>query len=242
MSWKRFLAGFDLHGDKQDDDTVERFLDFSKIWKPHKRIFGGDLWDFRAIRKKAGEDERRDSMTEDYNCGMKFLREWEPHVFLRGNHDERLWDAYFNGIGPLKDLASDWIEEINAVLKRLKCTQYPWDKRKGIHYEGHLKVIHGFFIGETACKRHAQVYGSVIHGHTHGVDEAGVAGLEKRVGRACGCLCQLDYDYNRGNPLSLRHKNGWAYGIINDRTGDYHIWQAEEINGQWILPTNVITL
>lgn len=242
MSWQKFLAGFDYHGDKHDPEVETRFLEFDAAWKPTVRIFGGDLWDFRPIRRKASEDEKRDSMTADYDAGMEFLDEWQPNVFLRGNHDERLWDAKENGTGPLQDLAGKWIDEIDEKLKKMRCLMLPWDKRKGVYLYGHLRVIHGFFAGLYATKQHASVYGSVLHGHTHAIDEAAVPGLEKRVGRACGCLCQLDYEYNRGQPNSLRHAHGWAYGVVNLRTGDYIVWQAEDINGHWIVAKDVIAL
>jgi hypothetical protein len=46
-------------------------------------------------------------------------------------------------------------------------------------------------------------------------------------------------DYIRANMGSLMWRHGWAYGVINVETGDYQVWQAEEINGQWILPTGL---
>lgn len=242
MSWQRWLAGFDPHGDKQEDHVIEKFLAFDKIWKPHRRFLGGDLWDFAAIRRKANEDERRESMTADYDAGMAFLRAWQPNVFLRGNHDERLWDAWFTGSGPLKDLAGKWLEEINTWLKRNRCLMYPYDKRRGIHYEGHLKLLHGYFTGETAAKRHGQIYGACLFGHTHAIDQAAIPSLDSKVARSCGCLCQLDYDYNRAKPLSLRHAHGWVYGIQNTKTGGYYAWQAQELDGRWILPIDVTML
>ncbi len=242
MSWQRFLAGFDLHGQHQETMVVEKFMEFSALWKPHIRIAGGDVWEFATIRSKANEDERRQSMEKDYDAGMDFMRKWRPHVFLRGNHDERLWDAKLNKVGPLRDLASAWVKNIEALLKRLGCIMLPWHKRLGVYTLGQLTVIHGFFVGETASKRHAQVYGSCLHGHTHSVDSASVAGLHKREAKAAGCLCQLDFDYNRGQPLSLRQGHGWGYGIVDTKTGDYHLWQARDLGGRWILPIDVVTL
>lgn len=242
MSWQKFLAGFDLHGQHQEEEVVEKFFDFSELWKPQIRIAGGDIWDFSPIRTKANEAEKRQSMEEDYDAGMDFIRRWRPTVFLRGNHDERLWDAKLNGVGPLKDLATAWVDNIETLLAKIKCQMFPWHKRLGIYQMGQLCVIHGFFVGETACKRHAIVYGSCLHGHTHSVDSASVAGLQKREARAAGCLCELDFDYNRGQPLSLRQGHGWAYGIVNTKTGDYHLWQARDLGGRWLLPIDVVTL
>lgn len=64
-------------------------------------------------------------------------------------------------------------------------------------------------------------------------------GLERRVARAVGCLCALEMDYNSRQPNTLRQAHGWAYGVINRKTGAYHVWQAEEIEGKWLLPTDL---
>ena len=52
------MAGFDVHGDQQDKKACEVFFKFAKDWKPEIRVMGGDLFDFRPLRKKASEDER----------------------------------------------------------------------------------------------------------------------------------------------------------------------------------------
>ena len=49
-------------------------------------------------------------------------------------------------------------------------------------------------------------------------------------------------DYNSRMPNTLRQSHGWAYGVLNRATGAYHVWQAEKIDGQWILPTDTVTL
>ena len=67
MSFVRFQAGFDIHGDMQDPAVNEVFFKFAEIWKPKIRICGGDLFDLRPLRKGASEDERRESIRDDVN-------------------------------------------------------------------------------------------------------------------------------------------------------------------------------
>ena len=56
-NWTRFIAGFDVHGDKQNKAACEVFFRFMKDWKPEIRVMGGDLFDFLPLRRKASEEE-----------------------------------------------------------------------------------------------------------------------------------------------------------------------------------------
>ena len=111
----KWVFSSDLHGDKQDADSVNAFLKFVKKYKPDVKIFGGDLFDFRAIRRGATAEEKADSMALDIELGLKFLGQYKPNVFLRGNHDERLWDqakASFNGLS--RDHAEEGVRSIET--------------------------------------------------------------------------------------------------------------------------------
>lgn len=240
--WKRFVAAFDLHGDQHDKSAVAAFAKFLTVWKPDIRIFGGDLWDFRPLRRKATEDEKRESMVADYNAGLQWLKEYRPNYFVRGNHDERLWELAASDAGIRSDYALDGVAEIIAETKRMKCTMLPYHKRDGILRIGHLKILHGFACGIYAARQTALVYGSCLFGHVHDVTEHSIPGLDRRVARSCGALCNLDMEYSARQPNTLRQAHGWAYGVINMRTGAYHVWQSEEIDGKWIIPTDIVTL
>lgn len=237
MSLKRFQIGFDLHGDMQDPAANKVFFEFAKIWKPQIRVCGGDLWDMRPLRKGASEDERRESMRDDLNAGKKWFNEFKPTHFIRGNHDERLWELAESGVGVASDFAQEGVGEIEAMVKFHKCHMLPYNKRTGILRLGHLKILHGFASGIYAARQHALVYGSCLFGHVHAIDEHAIAGLERRVARACGCLCRLDMPYNARHMNTLKQAHGFVYGVINDKTGNYYVFQAEEIGGKWILPT-----
>ena len=89
---KRFIFATDLHGDQQDKAAVKALFKATESFKPHLRIFGGDLIDARPLRKGAGPEERAESMADDWRAGLKFISEWKPTHLLMGNHDQRLWD------------------------------------------------------------------------------------------------------------------------------------------------------
>lgn len=239
MKWKRFIAGFDLHGDRQESSVVKAFFEFDKVWKPEIRVFGGDLVDLRPLRKGASQEERAESMRSDIDAGVRFLNEWRPNFWIRGNHCQRLWDTAQSNDGIVADYAQRGVQDFEALCQRLKIKLLPYDKRNGVLRLGHLKILHGFHCGVYAARQTALIYGSALFGHIHAIDEHAIPGPERRVARACGALCQLDMDYNARQPNTLRQANGWAYGVLNEKTGDYFTWQAERIGGTWLLPTNV---
>jgi hypothetical protein len=236
--WKKLLFATDLHGDRQHTPTVKRLLKFADEFKPDILVFGGDAFDFRGLRKGASAEDRAESMRSDVESGLAFIdayfnRKADQRHFLIANHDVRLYEARDSKDGLIADYAARGVQDIEARLARHKVKSLPYHKRDGILRIGHLKMLHGFYCGVYAARQHAMTYGSCLFGHVHIIDEHPVPGLERRVARAVGCLCELDMDYNNRNPGTLRQAHGWAYGVINDRTGEYFINQAEEINGQW---------
>lgn len=242
MSLIKFQVAFDIHGDMQDLPTRKAFFEFAAIWKPKLRICGGDLWDFRPLRAGASDDEKRETMRGDFKAGVKWFNEFKPTHFIRGNHDERLWQLAESDRGVASDYAQEMIGEVETMMGRHKCSMLPYHKRDGVLRIGSLKILHGFASGVYAARQTALVYGSALFGHVHTIDEHSIPGLERRVARSCGALCRLDMDYNARQMNTLRQANGWAYGVIHEKTGHYNVWQAEQIDGKWMLPTGFVDL
>jgi hypothetical protein len=241
MSWTRFQAGFDIHGDMADPASNRVFFKFAETWKPKIRICGGDLWDFRSLRKGANEEERRESLWQDFKAGRDWFHRFRPTHFTLGNHDQRIWDGLEKG-GTTADLCAELVDKVGEMVARHETIMFPYDKRKGIvRISAHLKVLHGYFSGNLATRHHALTYGSCLFGHVHTIEEFAVPGLERRVAKACGALCKLDMPYNSKMPGSLRHANGFAYGVVNSKTGHYHVWQAECVESSWVLPSDIVT-
>ena len=240
LKYKKWVAVFDNHGDCVDRNAEKVTFEFIKHFKPEIRIHGGDAFDFRALRRKATDEEKQSGIEEDYNEGMSYLQRLNPQVFLRGNHDERLYDAAnFGTNGVLRDLCGKLADEIKTKLSHVEIL--PYDKRKGVYALGNLKVIHGYNTGITAARQAAMAYGSVIMGHVHANDFFSVPSLEPRRGWAIGCQCRLDMDYNRGQLNTLRQSHGFAYGLVYP-SGSFRLWQAEEIGGQWVFPSEFYSL
>jgi len=242
MAWKRFVFSSDVHGDMIHQPSAEAFFKFCDIWKPTIRIMGGDLWDLRPLRHGASTDERQESIIKDLDMGEKFFDRMKPTHFLRGNHDERLWELADKGKGAEADLASKGIMDVAKMLNRHKTIMRPYHKRDGVLKIGSLKFLHGFAAGIYAARQHGLVYGSCLFGHVHYIDEHPIAGLERRTARAVGCLCKLNLGYNDRHIQTLRQNHGFAFGVICDRTGTHKVWQAEDINGKWIVPSDIVEL
>lgn len=240
--FQKFQIGFDVHGDQQDSAANKVFFDFAKIWKPEIRIMGGDLFDFRPLRKGAGAEELREKIGDDLTAGKRWFNRFAPTHFLRGNHCERLWEKAEEDSGLTSELAQKGVEEIKDLVRAHNCRMLPYHKRDGVLRLGNLKILHGFFCGVYAARQHALVYGSCLFGHVHRIDEHSIAGLDRRVARACGALCKLDMDYNSRQPNTLAQSHGFPYGIINKATGKYHVWQAECVDGAWMLPSDFTEL
>jgi len=238
VALKKFLFASDLHGDLQESEAVDALFDFTRQWKPHIKIFGGDLFDLRPLRRGCSKEERAETIQYDLDAGIKFLSRWKPHHWLRGNHDERLWEfAQHDGIEG--EYAQQGVDSLNTLCKRLRVSTLPYCKRRGVLELGNLKCLHGYFAGVTAARAHAQVYGSCLFGHIHAIDTANVPGLERREARSTGCLCKLDMPWNARIPSTLRHQHGFAYGVYDEKSGEFELWQSQKTKIGWVATTKV---
>ena len=242
---KTFVFASDLHGDHQNREAVQVLLKFCEQYKPDIKIFGGDLFDFRAIRRNASKAEQSDSMAADVEAGMEFLDLFQPNIFLRGNHDERIWDvARTTDNGLVRDAAEMGIKDITKKVRSIKCRMIPYDSRIGTYRLHGLVFIHGFHAGLYATKKHAEVYappgGCVLHGHTHSIQSASIARLGSAEGRAVGCLADLNPEYNRHQTARLMHQHGFAYGVVSPK--GWEVFQAKpDSSGVWHTATGITT-
>ncbi len=239
MSWDKFIIVSDSHGDNESPEAVDAFFKFLKIWKPIHRIHAGDAFDLRPLRTKASEEEKRESILLDFNTGLGFLERLKPNVYTRGNHCERLFDMANNGHGMLKEFCKGLTDKLEEKIDKFRCVMLPYHKREGIFNLGKLKVLHGYTCGPSAARESARTYGSCVIGHGHQIQSASIPGLEYRVGRMIGCMCRLDLDYNRAIMSSLGQAHGFGYGVVDSKSGEFQIWQAESVNGRWLLPSGI---
>jgi len=231
---RRFVVASDNHGDMGDPAAIGALWEFMKDWRPEIRIHAGDNWDFRNLRRGATDDEKAASLVDDWDAGNDFLRRFfdggRENVFLRGNHDERLWEFRHSATGLLRDYASDGVKRVEQHVARSKARMLPYDAALGIYRLGHLSVLHGYHCGVGACRQHANIYGNSIFGHVHTIESAPVPSIDPAEARSIGCLCRRDMDYINRKTAKLRWANGWAYGLLF-ADGTYQLFQTRNIGG-----------
>lgn len=233
MKSQPFVVVADNHGDMIDPAMEDKFFSWMKDYKPEIVIHAGDDFDFRAIRNGASLKEKQESMKADFDAGMHFFKRLfaygSKRYFLRGNHDERLWDLAINDHGPLKDHAEDVTSQIETFLKLKRVQMFPYDARQGVLKIGHAKIIHGFHSGIGAAKAQAAIYGNCIFGHNHTQDIAPVPNLDgPALAMGTGCMCYIDMPYNARQTNKLRHQQGWVYGNLFE-DGTYNAFQAKRV-------------
>jgi hypothetical protein len=233
---KKFVIASDNHGAQQHDASVEALFTFMAGYRPDVVVHAGDNWDFSQLRRGASDDERADSLQDDWDAGTQFFKRFfahgkERHMLL-GNHDDRPWQLLKNTTGLVRDYAEDGVNRILSMAKRQNVNLLPYHARAGVLRLGCLKVIHGYHVGVGAVRQHANIYGNCVFGHVHSIESYAVPGLEQREARAIGCLCKTDMDYIKAKTASLRWEHGWAYGVLFP-DGSYQLWQAKEIGGKF---------
>ena len=242
MAWRPFTICGDSHGDMIDIKARKAFLDFCDAYRPDIRIHLGDAIDFRGWRKGASPEDKAESMQRDYDMGMQFLRDMGATVWLWGNHDKRVLDVATSANGSMRDYAGKIATDMHDTAKQIGCKVVPWGVRKGVYELGKVRaggyrVIHGYRHGIHALVAEVKTYGRVIHGHIHCRGSFVGSTYDATEGHTIPCLCRLDMDYAAGNETGLRQEHGWAYGVVNDRTGAVVFQHARKIGRDWITPS-----
>ncbi len=239
----RFTIVSDTHGDMIDPVCEKAFFDFVSDFKPTLRIHAGDLFDFRNLRRGASDEEKSDSLREDWDMGCDFFKKYfergNANHLLYGNHDgARLRAMADSNDGLLRDYALDGLRRIEDMARGRGVKILPYDSRFGVLDIGHMRVIHGYACGIGAATKHARVYGNCFYGHTHEMSVAPVENLDGPAeARGIGCLCKIDMGYNSAQTNKLRHQNGWVYGLLFD-DGTYQAFQAKRIKDSFHVATN----
>ena len=239
---KPFVIASDNHGDMQDDRSVSGLFSFIDEFQPVIRIHAGDNWDFRNLRRGATDDEKAGSLEADWKAGEKFLKRFfrggEENVFLRGNHDERLWHFANTSSGVVRDYAVEGIKRVERLCRRTRAKMLPYDAALGIYNMGKLSVLHGYHAGASACRQHAAIYGNCVFGHVHTEEAAPVPSLQPAEARSNPCLCIRDMDYINAKTGKLRWAQGWSYGFLFE-DGTYQLFQTRKINNRFHAATEI---
>ena len=239
---RRFVVVSDNHGDMADDTATKALFAFLQDYQPEIRIHAGDNWDFRNLRRGASDEERAASLEDDWTAGVAFMERFfkggKTNVFLRGNHDERLWDFRESATGLLRDYAADGIKRVEALTKRLNVKMLPYDAETGVYELGKLSVMHGYHCGISAAREHANSYHKdVLFGHVHAFDSASIRNLGGAItSQSMGCMCKTDMPYMTRKTGRLKWGNGWAAGVVYPN-GNYSIFMVKRTGNSFLSPS-----
>lgn len=232
---QRWMFCTDTHGDMIDPDARDAALRFRDAFQPEVRIDGGDVFDFRALRKGASDTEKAEAVADDVAAGEAWLRDYEPTHMLWGNHDARILDAIDANDGDRREYYKLLYNGIMDQLDLIGCKSFPYDIERGVFQYGDTAFLHGYGHGMHVGYHLAMEYGNAIMGHVHQFQESPAKRVDRPVGRTCGCMCKLDMGYNRRRTASFRWSQGFMYGWKEDN-GTVHVQTLRPVAGKWYVP------
>lgn len=234
--WKRFFVVADTHGSFIHWPDAEKMLRHKAEWKPHVTIHLGDFHDATALRVGADETDQASNYGEDWSEAVKFLKLLRPNVCMVGNHDARLWHLANSPRTVVREFARKCIGDVEHVFSGLRCDLLPYTVRGGIYQLGRLKLMHGFHAGESAEKNAAQQFGFSVIGHVHRSQSWKPIRDDGARCWSCGYLANSDLmHYCDHYPSTLRWVRSWIYGVWNERTGEFVLWQAQKVKDEYVV-------
>jgi len=243
MSLERSIFIADTHGDLVCQDAVKMVQQVIDDWKPKHRVHLGDVWDFRALRKKAEAEERAEGISYDYNCGFELLEWYRPNLLTMGNHDYRLWRAAketSNGV--MADLCARLVEEAEDKLRKLKIKWCPYAVDQYLMLPmGGPKLIHGFKSSMYPAKAHFDNWGSCLFGHVHKPDSYEARHIDGGKAYALGTLADFKkMSYADHHAAKLGWRQSFRIGQHNTKTGRWNTWEITKEDGQWMSPMGIL--
>ena len=237
MTDERWQFVTDIHGDLLCPAARKAALGFRDKFKPTVRIIGGDLFDMRALRKNASDEERQEGIAGDIEAGLKFLRDFQPTHLLLGNHDYRLIErAERCADGKLREYCRMLVDKITDACEDIGCKLYPYDVDDGVLEYGDYKIVHGYCHNMHSAHAAAMAYGNVIMGHVHQFQRSSPARHDRVTGWSCGMLADgRRTRYARTKQGFFRWQQGFMYGW--NRENKLHINTVEAQDGTWYYPT-----
>ena len=246
-TWKKWVAVGDNHGAMVDDASRRAFLKFVDHWKPDLKVHIGDNFDLPGLRMGISSEDSAaaDDLSEDLFAGFNFMEQFSPHVYMIGNHEDRLWRiAETHSRGVMRYAAQDVIERIKKQCRRLKIKLYEYNAETGVHRvaEGKLAFAHGYSANMNSVKQHATHFarsgGTVIMGHLHRVEVQTGQRQGGTWGYSIGCLANYsEMRYAKHRLATASWENAWAFGVWK---GERVVtWLARKCGRHWILPTGL---
>jgi predicted phosphodiesterase len=237
ISQSKTLIISDLHIPYQDNDSIQKAINYGKEKKVNCILINGDLLDMCSI-SRFGRDWRQRQIHEEFEATRVFLNSLREHfpkakiVYKYGNHDERYEKFLFLKAPEIFD-CTDFQLEVLLKLGELKIEVV---KEKRPIRIGKLTVLHGheLFGGSggvnPARGTFLKTLENVVVGHYHKTSsntEASMYGDVFSV-HSVGCLCGKTPYYM---PIN-KWNTGFAYCELDIKTGNYTFYNLKIINGK----------
>jgi hypothetical protein len=220
---QRVLVFPDLHAPYHDSKVVKLGSRFKDDFKPHKTIALGDWVDAAGVSTYARYASSIDQL-EEFEIANELLDILQPDVYLEGNHEHR-FRRVGNVGGDIRRMLDPrrWLE-----LDKRRIQWVPYSRFKGDLYRvGDVTFIHGFRHHQYASKSEAEVFGNVVHGHTHRIMRLPVGSAHEDVaGYNIGCMLDLEQKYTEQFPGAHTWQNGFAFLYIY-KSGRFSFHQVE---------------
>lgn len=234
----KFIFASDSHGEMADHQALEELYDFTSKFKPDIKVFGGDGFDFKSLRKGVSGKEESGSLSDDITEGLKFIKKWKPNIWHDGNHEHRLKRLkHDTNSGVIADHCEHLDKTISQTLKDNGCKKrLPYHYEKGLWTMGPIRTCHGYTVSDRAVAQHATHFGesggAVLIGHLHRIEQVNAKKHLGVVGFCGGCLCRIeDMEYSETRLNTSTHGKGFIYGYYEGRK--WKVWQAHKVGSQW---------
>ena len=237
ISQSKTLIISDLHIPYQDNEAIQKAINYGKEKKVNCILINGDVLDFAGISRHQ-PDWRQRRVNEEFEATRVFFNSLREHfpkakiVFKYGNHDERFEKYLFLKAPEIFD-CTDFQLEVLLKLGELKIEVV---KEKRPIRIGKLTVLHGheLFGGSggvnPARGTFLKTLENVVVGHYHKTSsntEASMYGDVFSV-HSVGCLCGKTPYYM---PIN-KWNTGFAYCELEIKTGNYTFYNLKIINGK----------
>jgi predicted phosphodiesterase len=237
ISQSKTLIISDLHIPYQDNEAIQKAINYGKEKKVNCILINGDVLDFAGISRHE-KDWRQRSVHEEFEATRIFLSSLREHfpkakiVFKLGNHDER-WEKWLFLKAP--EIFDDPEFKLESRL-RLGELKIDIVKDKRPVKIGKLFILHGheLFGGSggvnPARGTFLKTFDNVVVGHYHKTTsntEITMSGDIISV-HSVGCLCGKTPYFM---PIN-RWNSGFGYCELDIKTGDYIFHNKQIINGK----------
>jgi hypothetical protein len=234
----KFVFASDSHGEMVDKESAEELFDFCGRYQPDIKVFGGDGFDFKSLRKGVSGKEESGSMSDDIKLGFWFIKNYKPTIWQDGNHEHRLKRLkHDTNSGVIADHCDHLDRSISQMLKDNGCKKrLPYHYEKGVYTMGPIRTVHGYTVSDRAVAQHAVHYGvaggAVLMGHLHRIEQVNAKKHMGVVGFSGGCLCRIeDMEYSETRLNTSTHGKGFLYGFYEGN--HWKVWQAHKVGKNW---------